>query len=52
VAADPYNRRARVALYRLLVGLGRAAEAREVAYAATTLPLPAGPALRRALELE
>jgi tetratricopeptide (TPR) repeat protein len=52
VAADPYNWRARVALYRLLGGLGRGAEAQEVAYAATTLPLPAGPALRRALGME
>jgi tetratricopeptide (TPR) repeat protein len=52
VAADPYNRRARVALFRLLLGLGREAEAREVAFAATTLPLPAGPALRRELGME
>ena len=52
VAADPYNRRARVALYLLLVGQGREAEALEVAYAATLLPLPAGPAVRRQLRME
>jgi thioredoxin-like negative regulator of GroEL len=52
VTADPYNRRARIALYRLLRALGREAEAQEVAYAATTLPLAAGPTLRRALGME
>ena len=52
VTADPYNRRARIALYRLLRALGRETEAREVAYAATTLPLSAGPALRRPLGME
>ncbi|HEX7117539.1 MAG TPA: tetratricopeptide repeat protein [Longimicrobiales bacterium] len=44
---NPYHRRARVELARLLAGNGRNDEARAVIAAADTLPLPLGPDFQR-----
>lgn len=52
VAENAYHRGARVRLVRLLEGAGRVEEAGEVAAAALSLPLPAGPDLRAELGLE
>jgi Flp pilus assembly protein TadD len=50
IAADAYNREARLALIRLLTGSGRADEAALVVDAGQSLPLPLGPDFQREAE--